>query len=422
MIFEATAALSSIAPNHSCRVDPQLAGLVLVTVDRDDAAVRDALCGMRSVLHIVRLTAILDLPQGPDALSQLCAQLDGTAASGSNRLLPDLTRVGQARASFRVCCDRIGTHAFRSVDVERVIGELIHERQGIPGRMKDADVIVRVDVLGNKVVIGEQIHHAELAKKRVHPEFIRDASLRPNVAFAMLHLSGYQPGQFLMDPFVGSGTILLEAAIRFGTRGRFVGMDRSERVVAGARANAASLGLADHVQLVCGNARALHLAARDAKGQVDAIVCNPPWGIRIGKQDDVDDLYRGFLNSAAEMLKTGGRAVVLVIRWESFLQHARCSGRWRVTEARPIRTGDMIPVLFVLERVDDTLWTGIKSGIHRLVVLCREGDGVVAPVASAESTDDAAVSLTRRADHDHDAHNAPEDPSSQRSHRRRVSQ
>lgn len=42
--------------------------------------------------------------------------------------------------------------------------------------------------------------------------------------------------------------------------------------------------------------------------------------------------------------------------------------------ARPIRTGDMLPVLFVLEKMDDEIWTGIKNNIHVLVEATKEGD------------------------------------------------
>ncbi|CAM5185104.1 methyltransferase [Oligella ureolytica] len=38
------------------------------------------------------------------------------------------------------------------------------------------------------------------------------APLRENLAAGMLALAGWEPGQTLLDPFCGSGTILIEAA------------------------------------------------------------------------------------------------------------------------------------------------------------------------------------------------------------------
>ena len=380
----ASEAATALGPNipHTASPRDGLEGLVFVDVE-DSPPVRAALSSLRSAYYVLQLTAVVDLPQGPNALAELCVQL---TQSQAGQLLPDI----RPFSSFRVRSSRIGIHTFRSVDVERSVGEVLHEGSGVPGKMKGAEVIVRADVIGARVVLGLQLHNDELTK-RLHPVFIRDASVRPNVAYALLHLAGVRDGFTVLDPFVGSGTIILEAAVRFPNC-KLYGVEKSERVVAGAVGNAESLGLAsERLRLVSGNARTLHKYVE--RGSVDAIVTNPPWGIRVGKSDDVDDLYRGFLASAADVMRVGGRLVVLVVRWEGFLQHSRQSGRWEVKAARPVRTGDMLPVVFVLERVEDAFWTTIKQEIHRLVKVAKEGDGCPedAPLPKpADAADDSA--------------------------------
>ncbi len=375
--LEASAALKAIEIPHRCGPRAGLEGLVFVEIlteaaeggeEEQEAAVRGALGCLRSAYAVTRLTSIVELPQGADSLARLCEVLVNDATT-TRHLLPDIRH----HESFRVRCSRLGVHAFRSIDVERLVGEVLHESMGVAGKMKGAQLVVRADVIGAKVVIGYQLHNDELTK-RLHPVFIRDASVRPNVAFALLHLAGAKDGDTVLDPFAGSGTIILEAAVRL-PNSRLYGVEKSERVLAGAVANAESLGLlpSDRLSLVVGNARALYQYV--PRGSIDAIVTNPPWGIRVGKTDDVDDLYRGFLASAADVLRVGGRMAVLVVRWEGFLQYCRQSGRWVVHEARPVRTGDMLPVLFVLERVEDVFWTSIKGGIHQMVRAAKEGDG-----------------------------------------------
>lgn len=367
---------------HTTSLRSDIEGLVLVDVE-DEPRVCETLIAIRSAHYVMRLTAILDLPQTNDAVQALVRHI---LEDPVNRL-PDISKA----EFFRVRCTRLGLHSFRSHDIEREVGEAAHEYYHVPAKMRGATTILRADVIGDKVILGVQIHNEELSK-RLHPEFIRDASIRPNVAFAMLHLAGYGEGEVLMDPFVGSGTIALEAAVRFPNN-RIIGIDRSDRVVKGARANAETLGLTN-VELSTANAR--NLGRVVAKSSVDCIVTNPPWGIRIGKNDEMDDLYRGFLASATEVLKIGGRIACLLVRWEAFLHHCRSSGRWSVKMARPIRCGELNPVLFVVERVEDTMWNDIKRDIFVLVGEARRGDGVTTlesfkkqtvPVDEAEKKD-----------------------------------
>jgi precorrin-6B methylase 2 len=234
--------------------------------------------------------------------------------------------------------------------------------------------------------------------KRLHGAFIRDASLKPNVAAAMIMMSGMRSGMTLVDPFVGSGTIVLEAAMMFPS-GRFIGVERSERVVQGARDNARGLGLEDRVELIAGNARVLK--DYTGSGAADVIVTNPPWGVRLGKCDDIDELYRGFLQAAADVLRAGGRLVIIVLRWESFLQFARQSGRWIIERAAPVRTGDLVTVVFVMRRAADEVWNETKAKVKAMAAVLTEGDGSYTPPppksrpeVHADAADAAAASST----------------------------
>lgn len=129
-----------------------------------DAALQ-SLCKMRTVHHFMRLHKILELPQVPpsgsnpnlpvagcsESLRQLCAQMSRDPSTYPPIALP-------AVPSFRVCCDRVGTHLFRSVDVERSVGEVIHEATGVRGCMSAPHTIIRITILGRHVIIGTQLH------------------------------------------------------------------------------------------------------------------------------------------------------------------------------------------------------------------------------------------------------------------------
>lgn len=150
-----------------------------------------------------------------------------------------------------------------------------------------------------------------------------EAPLRENLAAGILHLAGWQPGIPLLDPMCGSGTFLMEAAqiacrIAPGSGRQFAfeqlklfeaavwnqlkqsaqaqqlpltpqpiyGSDLYGYALAHARNNLMAAGLGDVVSLK--QANVLEIAAPAASG---IIVTNPPYGVRIGEQEALTQLY-----------------------------------------------------------------------------------------------------------------------------------
>jgi putative N6-adenine-specific DNA methylase len=152
------------------------------------------------------------------------------------------------------------------------------------------------------------------------------APLKENLAAGILSLSGWQPGTALLDPMCGGGTFLIEAAqialaiAPGGARG--FGFEKLKqfdaalwqelRAEAGARrkpvvplpiygselygdtlklaqANLAAAGLEQAVQLK--QANALEISAPAATG---VLVTNPPYGERMGEQQELAQFYPKF--------------------------------------------------------------------------------------------------------------------------------
>ena len=156
---------------------------------------------------------------------------------------------------------------------------------------------------------------------------VTQAPLRETLAAAMLLASRWDGSTRLVDPFCGSGTIPIEAAMIArrlapgrGRRFRFmewpdyngllwndvvararerelpraaapiVGTDRSGWAMRAAKSNAARAGVADDV--VFERQEATQLAV--PPGPRGWIVTNPPYGVRLGKRDELRDLYTRF--------------------------------------------------------------------------------------------------------------------------------
>ena len=151
------------------------------------------------------------------------------------------------------------------------------------------------------------------------------APLRETLAAAMVLLSKYQGRDPFCDPFCGSGTIAIEAALI--AKNRAPGLDRSfsaqkwscipssvwmkaadeamdreydgsydiwggdidPKAVAIARSNAEKAGVEDLVRFEVADALAFRREAPYGK-----VVTNPPYGERIMEKREAEELYRGF--------------------------------------------------------------------------------------------------------------------------------
>ena len=121
----------------------------------------------------------------------------------------------------------------------------------------------------------------------------------------------------VLDPFCGSGTILLEA-LDAGLASTAYGADANANACKGTLANAEAAGFEGRVH--CSRADVAAALFTVPKGTlVDAVVSNPPWGVQTGKGSDLKAMYRALLKTAWQLLRPGGRLVVLVLRGFLFL-------------------------------------------------------------------------------------------------------
>ena len=159
--------------------------------------------------------------------------------------------------------------------------------------------------------------------KRGYRAVGNDAPLHETMAAAMVNLARYRGRDFFWDPFCGSGTICIEAALaainrapglgrRFGAelwdvvpkevwtqareeardlefRGeyRILGTDIDPESLDIARSNAQKAGVAKYITFKSGDATKLPLPCDQG-----LIVCNPPYGERMMEQRGAQRLYQ----------------------------------------------------------------------------------------------------------------------------------
>ncbi len=146
-----------------------------------------------------------------------------------------------------------------------------------------------------------------------------------------MRVAAAKPGQVVLDPMCGAGTILAEQMVyadRFRGAGlRALGGDIEYGAARAATLNLRRLGAPTVCQW---DARRLPLAS----GSVDCVVCNPPFGKQLSSPAEVGALYEASVREMDRVLRPGGQAVLLVSDAGALRQAAEAVG-WR--SARRLR-------------------------------------------------------------------------------------
>jgi len=156
-------------------------------------------------------------------------------------------------------------------------------------------------VIGNKLtkLIWKKEKSRFAGREPINKPAFHPTSLKPIWARLLVNLARCKEGEVLLDPFCGTGSILIEGAI-IGCK--VIGSDLDKKMVFGARKNLEFYELKGKVL----QANALYLDKTLKKNSIDAIATDPPYGrsSHIGAKN-IKELYAGFLKSAHRVLKKG---------------------------------------------------------------------------------------------------------------------
>jgi 23S rRNA G2445 N2-methylase RlmL len=267
--------------------------------------------------------------------------------------------------------DVLGDHRFLAMRFKDAIVD--RQRKYYGGRRSSVDketprVIFTIFSSGKTVELAIDSTGTALHERGYRLE-AGDAPLRETVAAMILREGGYrfQDDRFLLDPFCGSGTIVIEAALMWSGRGPgvpgrswawqrwpwlkipaspgspgrsggpgrsevfsgvegplFVGTDVDPRIIPVARRNAERAGVSDLVRFE--TADVADSVPRWTRGRRGMIVTNPPYGVRL-QQEDLASLYE----QLGELLRSccGGWDVTILAGNRALLDRLRLRPRWR---------------------------------------------------------------------------------------------
>jgi tRNA (guanine6-N2)-methyltransferase len=272
--------------------------------------------------------------------------------------------------TYRVTASHLGRRNYSRYDVESAIATALEGN--LPWRfvLNDADeqepeLDLRVLLEDDWALLGLRLGALPL-HRRAYKVASRPGSLKPPVAYCLGLLAALAPGDVVLDPACGAGTILVEVAPLVPS-GVVCGGDLDPSALETALENLQAAGMSavlaelsagfdlrQHKQandagqpialLYQGDAADLRLADRT----IDAVLSNLPWGKQVSPGTDLAALYRSILATTARVLAPPGRAVLLTDQAELMLAALEACPALQLASALQISLYGRHPTVYVL--------------------------------------------------------------------------
>ena len=229
---------------------------------------------------------------------------------------------------LRVTCRKSRLYHSDAV-AERVAGAIAARTRAVvtaestaPDEEPASEQLILVRLLRDECTMRVDTSGAHL-HRRGYRQAVAKAPLRETLAAAMLLAAEWNIGAPLIDPFCGSGTIAIEAALlarniapgarrefafmnwptfdsaawsatldeartleRNAGRAPIIAADRDDGAIEATLSNAQRAGVLEDI-----DARCQPLSALDPPATPGWLVSNPPYGVRVGERDRLRDLY-----------------------------------------------------------------------------------------------------------------------------------
>lgn len=186
--------------------------------------------------------------------------------------------------------------------------------------LTSADVRVRILLSDRLHFYLEEavIDRAQYDERHVRSRpFFSPISLHPRYARVLVNLTRVRRGQSLLDPFCGTGGMLIEAAL---VGAKTLGSDLSQEMLAGCALNMMHFHTKpERLELVDVGEIA------DTFGPVDAVATDPPYGRSASTmREPMKELHLRAIESIRDVVRPGGTAAI-VLPWD-------CRGSFEIME------------------------------------------------------------------------------------------
>jgi tRNA (guanine6-N2)-methyltransferase len=257
----------------------------------------------------------------------------------------EIERYVKVSESFAVRPFRKGEHEFTSVDIAKTVGSAIYDRLSKYGAPKinlnHPSVIFRAELIDDAFFLGIDTTGDSSLHKRPWRVYDHPAHLKASIANAMIDLADIDENASVIDPMCGSGTILIELALK-GHEGKIIGVEKYKKHLNGAKMNALAAGVLNKIEFIQGDATKLSQYVE----RVDIALSNLPYGLKIGRKSIIPKLYMKFFGELAKILEKKG---VFLTTEKKAIEKAFEENGFKVKHRRLVGHGGLRVHLYVVE-------------------------------------------------------------------------
>jgi len=183
-----------------------------------------------------------------------------------------------------------------------------------------------------------------LSKREWRKEYV-PAGINPSLAYILCMVADLREEDIVYDPFCGAGVIPITALKHFNVK-RVICSDISGKAVEKSEINfkAACIDKSRY-RLFRSDIRDIRLNKRN----VDKIVSNLPFGIRVGEHNDNKEIYLSLEKVAERVLRRKG-FLVLLTQEKKLLREVFNKEDWNVKSVLRVNEGGLLPEVFVIKR------------------------------------------------------------------------
>ncbi len=163
--------------------------------------------------------------------------------------------------------------------------------------LEKPETVFRVFVDGDQVYLSKRVFENDggsFEKRRSHLRpFSSPVSLHPKLARSLVNLSGVKKDGFLLDPFCGTGGILIESGM-IGVKVK--GIDKDPKMVEGCIKNLEHYGI-EEKKIIKGDA----FEKISKVGDVDVIVTDLPYGRASKKDLEIEEMAENMVENGKKL-------------------------------------------------------------------------------------------------------------------------